>query len=170
MSRLEDRLHLTGMNSTRRAGRMASTALTATFLLRDAAITIGSFTLAPYCASLIPDSAVPFPHSTLINTQMVVPALPPGGFSITPAWLDLDNRPYKLGWSSRAAEIKQDLSATMLIRCIRIVPAFGFGCHTNMRLRSLMMWLDRIDSIGSSSSVTFQIFLFCLLVLLSSIV
>ncbi|KAI9933003.1 hypothetical protein MW887_009257 [Aspergillus wentii] len=78
-----------------RSTRAVSTAATATFLVRDAATIFGSFTLAPWCSELIPDSLTSHSHSKTVITQMVVPVL--SQLVATPIHLiglDLYNRQY----------------------------------------------------------------------------
>jgi hypothetical protein len=124
--------------TARTPSRVASVAVTATFLLRDGVTIFGSFTLAPYCTPLIPDYAAGYPHSKTVVTQIFVPVL--SQLVATPLHLlglDLYSRPYQLPWSDRLAIIRRNLRATTVMRCVRIVPAFGFGCLANMGLRSL---------------------------------
>lgn len=125
--------------TVRTASRVASMAVTATFLLRDGVTIFGSFTLAPYCTTLIPDQAAGNPHTKTVVTQMAVPVL--SQLVATPLHLlglDLYSRPDRIPWSSRLAMIRSNLAATTAMRCVRIVPAFGVGCLANMGLRSFL--------------------------------
>jgi hypothetical protein len=113
-------------------------AITTTLLTRDAITIYGSFQLAQRCSTVIPDSLASHPYSKTIVTQMVVPVL--SQLVATPLHLlslDLYNRPKVVPWKSRIAVVWRDLPSATVIRCIRIIPAFGFGCLTNMGLRHL---------------------------------
>ncbi|KAL4863895.1 hypothetical protein BDV12DRAFT_189356 [Aspergillus spectabilis] len=106
--------------------KTGSTAATTTPLVRDAITIYGSFTLAQRCADVIPDSLAAHPYSKIVFTQLVVPL-----------GLDLFNRKYRAPWRDRAAVVWRDLSSATVIRCVRIIPAFGVGCLVNMGLRSV---------------------------------
>ncbi|KAE8353456.1 hypothetical protein BDV28DRAFT_164914 [Aspergillus coremiiformis] len=114
-----------------------SKAATAAFLLRDGVTIFGSFTLASWCASIIPDSLTSQPRSKTILTQIAVPVL--SQLVATPfhlLGLDLYNRP-SVRWRDRCVAIRSHLASATVIRCIRIIPAFGFGVLTNMGLRKI---------------------------------
>lgn len=116
----------------------SSRAATATFLLRDAITIFGSFTLAPWLAAAIPDKLVAHPHAQTIITQLSVPSLTQ--LVATPLHLlglDLYNRQHNVPWSDRLARTRRYLPSATVVRCIRIIPAFGFGCLTNTELRSV---------------------------------
>jgi hypothetical protein len=125
-------------NAIRMSGPVVSKAATATFLLRDGVTIFGSFTLAQWCASVIPDSFASHPSSKTIITQIAVPVL--SQLVATPLHLlglDLYNRQGGVSWKNRVAAIRRHLASATVIRCVRIIPAFGFGCLTNMGLREL---------------------------------
>lgn len=116
-----------------------SRSATATFLIRDAITIFGSFTLAPRLSASIPDSLVSSPQAQIVITQLTVPALTQ--LAATPLHLlglDLCNRPYRLPWSDRLVRTRRSLPSTTVVRCIRILPAFGFGCLTNTELRETL--------------------------------
>ncbi|KAH8700213.1 hypothetical protein BGW36DRAFT_446658 [Talaromyces proteolyticus] len=117
--------------------RTGSAAATATFLVRDAITIYGSFQLAHRCSSVIPDSLASHPYSKIILTQMAVPVL--SQLAATPfhlLGLDLYNRQYAVPWTDRFSVVWRYLPSATVIRCVRIIPAFGFGILTNMGLRS----------------------------------
>ncbi|KAF2193669.1 hypothetical protein K469DRAFT_734894 [Zopfia rhizophila CBS 207.26] len=112
-------------------------AVCATFLLRDSLTIFGSFTLAPQLSAAIPDSLAANPNTKTTITQLVVPVLTQ--LVATPVHLlglDLYNRPHAVGLSDRLARSRRNLPPATAMRCFRIIPAFGFGCITNMGLRS----------------------------------
>ncbi|RAQ48742.1 hypothetical protein AFGD_010783 [Aspergillus flavus] len=118
------------------SSRIVSKAATATFLLRDGVTIFGSFTLASWCSSVIPDSLASQPSTKTIITQIAVPVL--SQVVATPLHLlglDLYNRQSGVTWSDRIATIRKHLPSATVIRCVRIIPAFGFGCLTNIGLR-----------------------------------
>lgn len=118
--------------------KTGSLAITATLLTRDAITIYGSFQLAQRCSAVIPDSLASHPYSKTIATQMVVPVL--SQLVATPLHLlslDLYNRPNGVPWKSRLSVVWRYLPSATVIRCVRIIPAFGFGCLTNMGLRSV---------------------------------
>lgn len=122
----------------RSSSKIASRAATTTFLLRDGVTIFGSFTLAPHCTELVPDSMTYFPHSKTIISQIIVPVL--SQLVATPLHLlglDLYNQ-HGASWSSRMAMIRANLLSATAMRCVRIIPAFGFGCLANMGLRSVL--------------------------------
>ncbi|KAF5022450.1 hypothetical protein F66182_5486 [Fusarium sp. NRRL 66182] len=112
-------------------------AATATFLIRDAITIFGSFTMAPWLSSLIPDSLSSNPHSKAIISQLTVPIF--SQFAATPVHLlglDLYARPRGVPWVERSAQIRRDLASATVVRSLRIIPAFGIGCVANMETRS----------------------------------
>ncbi|KAI1039368.1 hypothetical protein LB505_008578 [Fusarium chuoi] len=112
-------------------------AATATFLMRDAITIFGSFTMAPWLSSLIPDSLSSSPHSKAIISQLTVPIF--SQFFATPVHLlglDLYARPRGIPWVERSAQIRRDLFSATILRSLRIIPAFGVGCVANMEARS----------------------------------
>ncbi|KAB8271075.1 hypothetical protein BDV30DRAFT_250233 [Aspergillus minisclerotigenes] len=123
-------------DALRVSSRIVSKAATATFLLRDGVTIFGSFTLASWCSSIIPDSLASQPSTKTIITQIAVPVL--SQVVATPLHLlglDLYNRQSGVTWSDRIATIRKHLPSATVIRCVRIIPAFGFGCLTNIGLR-----------------------------------
>ncbi|RGP73196.1 hypothetical protein FLONG3_6512 [Fusarium longipes] len=112
-------------------------AATATFLMRDAITIFGSFTMAPWLSSLIPDSLSSSAHSKAIISQLTVPIF--SQFFATPVHLlglDLYSRPRGIPWVERSAQIRRDLFSATILRSLRIIPAFGVGCVANMEARS----------------------------------
>lgn len=125
--------------------RTFSKTTTAMFLLRDGITISGSFTLPPYCARLIPESLAADPHSGTVITQIVVPVL--SQVIATPVHLlglDLYSRPRAVGVNDRFWVMGRFLPSATVVRCVRIIPAFGFGCLTNMELREYFH--DRFNS------------------------
>ncbi|KAF9890618.1 hypothetical protein FE257_005749 [Aspergillus nanangensis] len=118
--------------------RASSVGAMATLLLRDGVTIFGCFTLASHSTSAVPDSLASHPQTKAIITQMVVPIL--SQVVATPLHLlglDLYNRPHAASWRDRLATVWRHLPAATLIRGVRIIPAFGFGCLANTGLRSL---------------------------------
>ncbi|WZH45548.1 uncharacterized protein QYS62_006609 [Fusarium acuminatum] len=112
-------------------------AATAAFLMRDAITIFGSFTMAPWLSSLIPDSLSSNPHSKAVISQLTVPIF--SQFAATPVHLlglDLYSRPRGVPWVERSAQIRRDLFSATILRSLRIIPAFGVGCVVNMEARS----------------------------------
>lgn len=109
----------------------------ATFLLRDALTIFGSFTLPRWVSAAIPDSISKDSHTKATISQLAVPAV--SQIFATPVHLlglDLYNRQRPGLASERMLRIRRDLLSGTVIRCCRIVPAFGIGCVTNTELRS----------------------------------
>lgn len=116
--------------------KTGSAAATTTLLVRDAITIYGSFTLAQQCANIIPDSLASHPYSKTVFTQLLVPVV--SQLFATPLHLlglDLYNRQYHVPIRDRAAVVMRDLPVATMIRGVRIIPAFGFGCLANMGLR-----------------------------------
>lgn len=117
-------------------GRLKGPALI--FLARDAVTIFGSFTLAPRVAELIPDSVAASQHAKSTLSQLTVPAL--SQIVATPIHLlglDLYHKQrggYML--ATRLESIKPLLPSTIAIRCLRILPAYGFGVIANTKLRN----------------------------------
>ncbi|RSL83500.1 hypothetical protein CEP51_004452 [Fusarium floridanum] len=112
-------------------------AATGAFLFRDAITIFGSFTMAPWLSALIPDSMSSNPHSKAIISQLTVPIF--SQFAATPVHLlglDLYARPGGVPFVERSAQIRRDLLSATIVRSLRIIPAFGFGCIANMESRS----------------------------------
>jgi hypothetical protein len=115
---------------------MARTAA-AIFLVRDGVTIFGSFTLAPWLSDAIPDHLAAHPHAKPIITQLTVPVLTQ--LVATPLHLlalDIYTRQYSMPFVDRIKHSQQYLLSSTLLRGIRIIPAFGVGCLTNMELRS----------------------------------
>lgn len=106
----------------------------ATFLFRDAITILGSFTLPSMVP--IPDSFFSDPAIKMAATQLFVPIL--SQVVATPVHLlglDLYSYPHKDDSAGRAERIKKNLGPTTMVRCCRIIPAFGVGCIVNTGLR-----------------------------------
>ncbi|KAJ5163064.1 uncharacterized protein N7500_004894 [Penicillium coprophilum] len=109
----------------------------AIFLVRDGVTIFGSFTLAPWLSDAIPDYLATHPHAKPIITQLTVPVLTQ--LVATPLHLlalDMYTRQYTMPLLERVKHSQQYLPSSTLLRCVRIIPAFGIGCLTNMELRS----------------------------------
>ncbi|KAJ5514649.1 hypothetical protein N7463_004201 [Penicillium fimorum] len=109
----------------------------AIFLVRDGVTIFGSFTLAPWLSDAIPNGLAAHPHAKPIITQLTVPILTQ--LVATPLHLlalDMYTRQYPMPFLERAKHSQQYLPSSTLLRCVRIIPAFGIGCLTNMELRS----------------------------------
>ncbi|KAJ5180051.1 hypothetical protein N7492_003261 [Penicillium capsulatum] len=120
--------------------RGVARAATAIFLLRDCVTIFGSFTLAPKLSEVIPDRVATHPHAKPIITQLTMPVLTQ--LVATPMHLlalDLYMRQQSVPLVDRIVQSQRYLPSTTVVRCIRIVPAFGFGCLANVELRS---WLQ----------------------------
>ncbi|KAL3496995.1 hypothetical protein BJX62DRAFT_231623 [Aspergillus germanicus] len=112
---------------------------TAIFLLRDCVTIFGCFTLAPRLADAIPESISLASHPTVkpIVTQLTVPMLTQ--LVATPLHLlglDLYMRQYPMPLADRLVQSQRYLASTTMVRCIRILPAFGFGGVANLEFRS----------------------------------
>lgn len=119
--------------------RGVARAATAIFLLRDGVTIFGSFTLAPKLSAAIPDSITSHPQAKPVISQLTVPVLTQ--FVATPLHLlglDLYMRQHAVPLVDRVVQSQRYLASTTLVRCIRILPAFGFGCLANLELRSLL--------------------------------
>lgn len=116
--------------------RFSGTA-TGTFLLRDAVTIFGSFTMAPALTAAIPDSMAASNHTKYLITQMTVPVF--SQLVAAPVHLlglDFHNRQHEVSLADRFKAIKGDLLGATVIRCVRIIPAFGVGCIVNTELQS----------------------------------
>jgi hypothetical protein len=131
----------------RSSPRAVSGPATAIFLFRDAITISGSFTLPPHCAKAIPDSLTHDPHTRTVITQMTVPVL--SQLMASPVHLlalDLYNRPNIARMRDRVTFMRQNLPSATVIRCVRIIPAFGFGCVANMELREYFHSRSRLEA------------------------
>lgn len=116
--------------------RSVPRAAAATFLLRDAVTIHGCFTLAPWLSAAVPDHLAANPHVKMAVTQMTVPML--SQVVATPIHLlglDLYSRQHGVVMAERMALVRRDLPSATVVRCIRILPAFGFGCVANLEMR-----------------------------------
>lgn len=115
-------------------------AAAAVFLLRDSLTIFGSFTLAPRVSGMIPDSLVPGPHAKATVAQLTVPMLTQ--LVATPVHLiglDMYNRQQRdIALANRIQCTRAHLASSTVVRCIRILPAFGFGIVTNTELRTYL--------------------------------
>ncbi|KAJ5203707.1 uncharacterized protein N7498_004586 [Penicillium cinerascens] len=134
-----------GLNATRAGvtlpplvqNRGVARAATAVFLLRDSVTIFGSFTLAPRLSEMIPDDLTAHPHAKPVISQLTVPVLTQ--LVATPLHLlglDLYMRQHAVSFADRLVQSQRYLVSSTVVRCIRIIPAFGFGCLANMELRS----------------------------------
>lgn len=112
---------------------------TAAFLTRDTLTLFGSFTLAPWLTASLPHDLTANAQVKTVFTQLAVPAMTQiGATPLHLLGLDLCNRPYRLPWPVRLTRIRHSLLSTTAVRCVRILPAFGFGCLTNNALRDYL--------------------------------
>ncbi|KAF1951192.1 hypothetical protein CC80DRAFT_597574 [Byssothecium circinans] len=110
-----------------------------TFLLRDAVTIYGSFILPPIVSDALPTTFLPDPAARMAATQLFVPVL--SQLIVTPVHLlglDLYSHPKNEGSAARARRIRKLLGPATLLRCVRIVPAFGVGGIANRETRE---WL-----------------------------
>ncbi|KAJ5825950.1 hypothetical protein N7474_003088 [Penicillium riverlandense] len=117
--------------------RIFARAAGAIFLIRDGVTIFGSFTLAPWLSAAIPDSSVAHPNAKPIITQLTVPVFTQ--LVATPLHLlalDMYMRQYTVPFVDRIKHSQQHLPSSTALRCVRIIPAFGIGCLTNLELRS----------------------------------
>jgi hypothetical protein len=119
----------------------------ATFLFRDAITIFGSFTLPSAVATSFPNSLSANPAARMAAAQLVVPVL--SQILVTPVHLlglDLYSNPRTLRPISesrgptnilgeRWSRVRRNLGAATVLRCVRIVPAFGVGGIVNTQLR-----------------------------------
>jgi hypothetical protein len=107
----------------------------AAFLFRDAITIFGSVNLPPMLTSSVPDSLFSSPAIKMAAMQIFTPVL--SQIVATPVHLlGLDlytNTQSKT--SERASRIRRSLGATTVMRCSRIIPAFGVGLVMNTGLR-----------------------------------
>jgi hypothetical protein len=108
-------------------------AVGATFLARDAITILGSFTLPPMVSHRMPAAD---PAAQMAAAQLLVPVL--SQIVATPVHLiglDLYSNPGKGEKGERARRIRRGLLGTTVVRCARIVPAFGIGGIVNTGMR-----------------------------------
>ena len=104
-----------------------------TFLVRDAITIFGAVNLPPMIASALPEDTFSSPMLKMATMQLMVPIF--SQVFATPIHLlglDMYSHPNSV---SRMARINQNLGATTLVRCARIIPAFGVGLIANTGLR-----------------------------------
>ncbi|OTB00468.1 hypothetical protein M426DRAFT_15411 [Hypoxylon sp. CI-4A] len=110
----------------------------AVFLLRDSLTLYGSFVLPQAVTNLVSGSTVASAHATALMVQLLVPASTQ--LVATPVHLlglDMYNRPQKgLTLSDRFAHTKHYFGSATALRCMRVLPAFGFGVMANRDLRN----------------------------------
>lgn len=111
----------------------------AIFLVRDGVTIFGSFTLAPWLSAALPEIQGAHPHVISAMMQLGVPVLTQ--FFATPLHLlglDFYTRRGSVPLSQRLAQSQRYLPSSTVVRCIRIIPAFGFGCLVNSELRAFL--------------------------------
>ncbi|KAF2716137.1 hypothetical protein K431DRAFT_324024 [Polychaeton citri CBS 116435] len=119
-------------------GSHISRAALLTFLARDGVTIFGSFTLAPRLSMCIPDKLFADPHAQMILTQIFVPITTQvGATPLHLLGLDYQSRQQRVSLFDRLSRLRRDLFPITWIRCVRIVPAYSFGCIANSELRSL---------------------------------
>lgn len=107
----------------------------ATFLFRDAITIFGSVNLPPMLSSSVPDSFFSSPAIKMAAMQIFTPIL--SQIVATPVHLlglDLYSNTQSKN-TERAARIRRNLGPTTVMRCSRIIPAFGVGLVMNTGLR-----------------------------------
>lgn len=110
----------------------------ATFLLRDALTIAGSFTLPQMLSHSIPETLLSDPVARMAAMQLVVPVL--SQVVATPVHLlglDLYSHQHRRERGERMCRIRSNLGAATLVRCARVIPAFGVGGVANAGLRRL---------------------------------
>ena len=120
------------------------------FGLRDSITIFGSFNLPPLLAPAMP--SLPFrgadheitdreeERQRLMVAQLCLPVA--AQLLTTPVHLfglDLYNRNYALGARQRLGRVMRDYWLAVPVRMVRIVPAFGLGSITNMRVRTALL-------------------------------
>ena len=106
-----------------------------TFLMRDAITIFGAVNLPPIIASSLPEETFVNPMLKMATTQLLVPVF--SQIFATPIHLlglDMYSHPDSVARTSR---IRHNLKATTMVRCARIIPAFGVGLIANTGMRDL---------------------------------
>lgn len=106
----------------------------ATFLIRDAITIFGAVNLPPIVSASLPEETFSNPLLKMATMQLLVPVF--SQVFATPIHLlglDMYSHPNS---AARASRIRQNLGATTLVRCARIIPAFGVGLIANTGLRN----------------------------------
>lgn len=110
-------------------------AVGATFLFRDAITIFGSVNLPPMLTSSVPDSMFSSPAIKMAAMQIFTPVL--SQIFATPVHLlglDLYSKPLSTN-SERLSRMRRSIGPTTVMRCSRIIPAFGVGLVMNTGLR-----------------------------------
>ncbi|KAH6618719.1 hypothetical protein C7974DRAFT_35987 [Boeremia exigua] len=106
----------------------------ATFLVRDAITIFGAVNLPPMISNSLPEETFSSPMLKMATMQLLVPVF--SQILATPIHLlglDMYSHPNS---AARMSRIRRNLGATTLVRCARIIPAFGVGLIANTGLRS----------------------------------
>ncbi|RKL02393.1 hypothetical protein BFJ68_g11950 [Fusarium oxysporum] len=131
--------------------RVSRASMTA-FLIRDSATMFGSFTLPTLLASAVPDSVFASPHGKIMATQTTVPIL--SQIVSTPVHLlglDYYNRNGGATVVERLSRIRADIIPATVVRCVRVLPTFGFGCLLNRELREGYLGLYSANTIWTNN-------------------
>ena len=104
-----------------------------TFLIRDAITIFGAVNLPPIVSTSLPEETFANPMLKMATMQLLVPIF--SQIFATPIHLlgiDMYSHPNSV---ARFSRIRHNLKATTMVRCARIVPAFGVGLIVNTGLR-----------------------------------
>jgi hypothetical protein len=115
------------------SGRFPRT-VASTFLIRDAITIFGAVNLPPIISSFLPEETFANPMLKIATIQLLVPAF--SQIFATPIHLlgiDMYSHPNS---AARISRIRHNLKATTVVRCARIIPAFGVGLIANTGLRN----------------------------------
>jgi hypothetical protein len=110
----------------------------ATFLFRDAITIFGSMNLPPIVYASMPDSTFANPMLKMAALQLSVPFL--SQVVATPMHLlglYMYSHPQDNS-QMRMSRVRRNLGPNTLVRCARIIPAFGVGCIANTGIRSYL--------------------------------
>jgi hypothetical protein len=105
-----------------------------TFLIRDAITIFGAVNLPPIILSSLSEETFANPMLKMATMQLLVPAF--SQVFATPIHLlgiDMYSHPNS---AARMSRIRHNLKATTVVRCGRIIPAFGVGLIVNTGLRN----------------------------------
>ena len=114
------------------SGRFPTT-VASTFLIRDAITIFGAVNLPPIISSALREETFAHPLLKMATVQLLVPVF--SQIFATPIHLlgiDMYSHPDS---AARLSRITHNLKATTMVRCARIVPAFGVGLIANTGLR-----------------------------------
>lgn len=103
------------------------------FLIRDAITIFGAVNLPPIISSSLPEEIFANPMLKMAMVQLLVPVS--SQIFATPIHLlgiDMYSHPNS---TARLSRIRHNIKATTMVRCARIVPAFGVGLIVNTELR-----------------------------------